>query len=117
MSGHAQEETDGVREHHQELKQRKAVTETQDKAGKARRYRVRLGTQGCKAKRRQERKGGDVNLEARIMRLEEETHWMYRKMREMMGFSETNVDEGSAAWRREDDGDEWEVGRELVDSG
>ena len=51
------------------------------------------------------------------MRLEEETHWMSRKMREMMGFSKTSADEGSSAWTREDDGDEWEVERELVDSG
>ena len=67
-----------------------------------------------------------INLEPRIMRVEKETERMSRKMGEMMGFSETSVDErsaawrreddGSAAWRREDDGDDWEVGRELVDS-
>ena len=33
---------------------------------------------------------------------------MYHKMGEMMWFSETSVDEGSAVWRREDDGDEWQ---------
>ena len=42
------------------------------------------------------------------MRLEEQTQWMCHKMGEMMGFSETNVDEGVAAWRREDDGDGWQ---------
>ena len=49
-----------------------------------------------------------INLEARKMRLEEQTQWVYQKMGEMMGFSETFVDERGAAWRREDDGDEWQ---------
>ena len=39
-----------------------------------------------------------INLEARIMRLEEQT--------QRMGFSETSMDEGGAFWRRGDDGDE-----------
>ena len=58
MSGHAQEETDGVREHHQELKQRKAATETQDMAAKARKYGVRLGNRVAK-------RGGDKRDEVR----------------------------------------------------
>ena len=38
----------GVREHHQELKQRTAATETQDKASKTRRYQVKFGKEACK---------------------------------------------------------------------
>ena len=49
-----------------------------------------------------------INLEARIMRLEELIERMYHKMGEMMGSNETSMDEGSAGWRREGDGDEWQ---------
>ena len=55
---------------------------------------------------RGERDEGEmINLE---IGLDGQTQWMYHKMGEMMGCSETSVDEGSAAWRREDAGDDWQ---------
>ena len=48
------------------------------------------------------------NLEARILKLEEQTRWMYHKMEEMMEIGKTNMEEGGAPRRHEDDGDEWQ---------
>ena len=42
-----------------------------------------------------------IDLEARIMRHEEQNQWMHHKMGEMMGSSETSMDEGSVGWRLE----------------
>ena len=92
------------------------ATETQDTASKTQEVSGEVGKTGVQGERetgdqltRGERDEGEmINLETRIMRLEEQTQLMFRKMGEMMGCSETSVDEGSAAWRCEDDGDVWQ---------
>ena len=47
-----------------------------------------------------------INLEARIMKLEEQTQWMFHKMGELMGFGETTLEEAGPPWRREIEGGE-----------
>ena len=51
--------------------------------------------------------GEMINLEAGHMRLEEQIQGMYHKMGEVMSSNETSMDDWSAGWRREGDGDEW----------
>ena len=100
-----------MREHHPELEQRTTATETQDKASKTRKYRVKLGNRRGEGQTRDQLargvrdEGEMINLE---IGLDEQTQWMYHKMGEMMGCSEKSVDKGCTAWRREDAGDEWQ---------
>ena len=46
----------------------------------------------------------EIRLQARIVKLEEQTKWMYDKM---MAAAEPNTWDKGIPWRHEDEGDEW----------
>ena len=67
------------------------------------------GETGDRPPQGEEDEGEIINLEPKIMmKLEKQIQGMYQKMGEVIGPSEASMEEGSARWMRERDGDDWQ---------